>query len=310
MLLSRVAEHLYWAGRYLERAECTARVVREHTNLLVDLPTWVRLTWEPLLAIEGDRAAFDRHHDRADERSIVTWLVASPDNPSSVLASVDRTRTNLRTTREVIPRELWQVVNDLYLYVTGHHSEGVARRSRTRFLDRVVADAQRVAGIVDTTMRRDEAADFLQLGRLVERADMTTRVLDVRAVGILRNEDPDAFVDVQWAGVLRSVSALQMFQRATRAAVSGPATVRFLLCDHAFPRSVAFCLAEVARLARALPAGDRVQPACEQALALLPEETAGDGDALHRLADRLQLAIAAVHDALADAYFRPALPLP
>ena len=104
MLLSRVAEHLYWAARYVERAEDTARVVAEHTHLLVDLPTSVPLTWEPLLAVTGQRAEFRTQHTRPPTSiSIVTFLLADRDNPSSVVSSVVAARENLRTTREVAP---------------------------------------------------------------------------------------------------------------------------------------------------------------------------------------------------------------
>ena len=130
MLLSRVAEHLYWAARYLERAEDTARVIAEHTHLLVDLPTSVPLTWEPLLAVTGSGAAFRERYTAADEHNIITFLLADRENSSSVVSSVVAARENLRTTREVIPREAWQALNDLYLYATSHHTEAVDRRSR------------------------------------------------------------------------------------------------------------------------------------------------------------------------------------
>src|SRR6516225_4150497 len=117
MLLSRVAGNLYWAARYLERAEDTARIVREHTNLLVDLPTSVPVTWDPLLAITDIRAGFDGRYDAVDETSIVRYLVADRENQGSILMSVEQARDDLRTCREVVPRELWNVLNDLYLYV-------------------------------------------------------------------------------------------------------------------------------------------------------------------------------------------------
>src|SRR5688572_21763342 len=138
LLLSRVADHLYWAARYVERAEVTARVVSEHTHLLVDLPTSVPLTWEPLLDVPGVRRPGDQH----DEREVVAFLLADPDNPSSVLSSVVAARANLRATREVLSREAWEALNNLYLFVSSHHSEGIDRWSRGRFLDRVIAEAQ------------------------------------------------------------------------------------------------------------------------------------------------------------------------
>ena len=243
MLLSRVAENLYWAARYLERAENTARIVREHTNLIIDLPTSVPLTWEPLLAILGGREQFDAEHGAADELSIVRYLVSDRSNAGSILMSVEQAREDLRTCREVVPREAWQSVNDLYLYVASHHRDGVARPSRSRFLERIVTESLRTEGFVLSTMSRDEAYEFVRLGRTIERADMTTRVLDVSAGSLMdtQAEGGGQYEDVQWMSVLRSLSALQMYHRTTRLPVEGPAALRFLLLDAAFPRSVMCC---------------------------------------------------------------------
>jgi uncharacterized alpha-E superfamily protein len=307
MLLSRVAENVYWAGRYLERAEGTARILKEHTNLIVDLPTSLSVTWEPLLFITGSRSVFDEHYDKADEHSILRFLVADRDNPGSILTSLEQARENLRTTREVLPREMWQVVNDLYLHVASNHSDGVARRSRIHFLDRVIGDVLRATGVVASTMSRDEAYAFLRGGRFVERADVTTRVIDVRAGSILsmQGKASDTYEDVQWMSVLRTISALQMFHRTTRAAVEGPSTVRFLLGDDRFPRSVAFSMAEVRRCLGDLPQVAGVVAACDAALAQLGglEVSELRAEALHDAMDGLQVAIAAVHDAIAATYF-------
>jgi uncharacterized alpha-E superfamily protein len=307
MLLSRVAENLYWAGRYLERAEGASRIVREHTNLLVDLPTSVPLTWEPLLLIAAARAEFDAGYTQADEASILRFLVADRDNPGSILMSVERARENLRTTREVLPREVWQATNDLYLYVASHHGEGVARRSRGRFLERVIGDIMRVGGIIDSTMSRDPAEEFLRLGRLLERADMTTRVIDVRAASIMARKPAnlDTYDDVQWMSVLRSLSALQAYQRSTRDPIDGPSTLRFLLFDERFPRSVAWCLEVLERSLVRLPHPELVQPVCRAAWDELHRVVIDrpSGDYVHDTVDHLQVAIHAIHDAVAAAYF-------
>jgi uncharacterized alpha-E superfamily protein len=309
MLLSRVAEHVYWAGRYLDRAEGTARILREHTNFIVDLPTSVPVTWEPLLLLTGTRAAFDERYERADETSIMRFLVADRHNPSSIVSSLEGARENLRTTREVLPREVWQAVNDLYLYVAAHGEDGVSRRSRSRFMERVVADLLAATGVLTSTMPRDAAYAFLQAGQYVERADMTTRLIDVRAGSILAMADAvgDTYEDVQWMSVLRSLSALQAYHRATRSAVAGPATVRFLLADGQFPRSVGFCLGTATTALAGLPNAARVTAAAEAALETLATlDPAGlDGDGLHEAMDDLQIAIGAVHDAVAAAYFVP-----
>jgi uncharacterized alpha-E superfamily protein len=312
VLLSRVAENLYWAGRYLERAEGTARAAREHTNLLVDLPTSVPLTWEPLLAVTGAREPFDARYERADELSILRFLIADRENAGSIVMSVEQAREDLRTTREVLPREVWQVVNDLYLYVASHHTEGIARRSRTRFLDRVIGDVMRVTGLVDATMSRDEAHQVLELGRLVERADMTTRIVDVRAAAIMAAPPygVDTYDEVQWMSVLRSLSALQMFHRTMRSSVDGPATLRFLFFDERFPRAVAHCLMAIERAVTQLPRAELVEPACRTASARLGAIAVDDltADALHDTVDELQLALAAIDAAIAEAWFVAAVP--
>jgi uncharacterized alpha-E superfamily protein len=308
MLLSRVAEQLYWAARYVERAEDTARVVAEHTHLLVDMPTSVPLTWEPLLAVTGARAAFDDHYRSVDERNVITFLLADRDNPSSVLSSIVAARENLRSAREVVPREGWQALNDLYLYATSHHTEAVDRPSRGRFLEKVVGEARRFVGILAGAMSRDEAYTMLCLGQHIERADMTSRVLDVRAVALLRGPTGDDEVvfrhdEVQWAAVLRSLSALQAYHRRRRGPVTGHPTVAFLLRDPDFPGSIAHCLAEVEDLAAGLPRAAAVDAAARSAMRTLVAVANAPLDRLHDGIDDVQEALAAVHDEVEATYF-------
>jgi uncharacterized alpha-E superfamily protein len=310
MLLSRVAENLYWAARYLERVEDTARIVREHTNLIVDLPTSVAINWEPLLAITATRESFDDRYERPDEASIVRFLVADRENPGSILMSIEHAREGIRTCREVLPREVWQGVNDLYLYVASHHLDGVARSSRSRFLERVIGDSLRTEGFLVSTMSRDEAHEFVRLGRSLERADMTTRVLDVRAGSLISpvGYESDQHDDVQWMSVLRSLSALQMYHRATRRPVEGLATLRFLLMDEAFPRSVTCCLADAAESLGRLPHSGVVLLACDEARRILAAARIEDldGPGLHEFVDRLQVAIGSIHDRVVATYVRAA----
>lgn len=307
MLLSRVAEQLYWGARYLQRVESTARVVAEHTNLLVDLPTSVPLTWEPLLAIPGLRKVFDERHPTADEQSIITFLLSDRQNPSSVLSAVSAARENLRAAREALPREAWQALNDQYLYVTSHHVEGVDRRSRTRFLDKVIAENQRLVGIVHSTMNRDPAFHMLHLGRNIERADMTSRVLDVRAEGLLvAGGSRPAHDDVQWAAVLRTLSGLQAYHRRMRAPIEARLTVDFILRDPDFPGSVAHCLGEAEGVLADLPRSDAAQAAARAARRALHDVAVAPLAHLHDGLDDVQMAINAVHEEVAATYFPPA----
>ncbi len=309
MLLSRVASSLYWSARYLERAEDTARVLLQHTNLMVDLPPSAGARWDALLAVAGSIEEFEEAGLAYDERSIVSFLVDDPDNPGCLLLAVTAARDNLRSAREVVPRSVWQAVNDLYHFVSSRHEEGVNRAGRARFCDQLISESQRVVGALSGTISRDPVYDMLRLGRYIERADMTTRVLDVSASTLMRGSVD--YSDVRWANVLRSLSALQMFRRATRGPVDGAAVVRFCLTNDRFPRSVAFCLAEVENcLGQIDPAHALGDVTSEARLDLDVARTDDlDGDALHRLADDLQRHIGTLHDRISATYFA-AQPLP
>jgi uncharacterized alpha-E superfamily protein len=316
MLLSRVADSLFWGARYLERAQDTARIVRSFTELVIDLPTSVLSSWEPLLAVTGTRVDFDARYDTVDEMPIVRHLVADSANPSSVISCVANARENLRTTREVLPREAWQTVNDLHLYVGANAIGGVERRSRARFLARVISDGQQLDGVMTTTMNRDEAYELWRLGESIERADMTTRVVGVRAAALLAEGwaqlPPDdqtvaeVHDDVQWMGLLRSVSALQMYQRATRGPIDGAGAVRFLLLEPQFPRSVASCVVRVREALTRLPRADHTLPAVDALDAVLAglQARADDGAALDAAMDEVQLALADVNVAIVETFFR------
>ena len=309
MLLSRVADHLYWGARYMERADDTARVVRTFTEVLLDLPVGVASSWEPLLAIAGSRERFDAGHVRANESDIVRFLVADEGNPGSVVSSVASARENLRTTREVLPREAWQTVNDLYLYTQRDGESGVDRRTRARFLSRVIGEHQRLDGVISGAMHRDEAYELWRLGEVVERADMTTRVLGVRAAALLAAPDTaDDYDEVQWMGVLRSLSALQMYQRATRGPIVGGGVVSFLLFDRQFPRSVAGCIERARAALMRLPHPDRTLPTVDGLDALLASLTASgdDGKQLDAAMDDLQVGLGRLNDAVHDTFVRAA----
>jgi uncharacterized alpha-E superfamily protein len=303
-LLSRVAEQLYWAARHVERAEDTARIVKSYTDVIVDLPVSVVNSWEPLLVITGTYTSHDEHHAARDEQSIIHFLVAEEANVSSIYGCVSAARENLRSTREILPREAWQVVNDLYLYVAAHRSDGVSRRSRSRFCDRLIAESQRLDGILSSTMSRDHAYEFLRMGQALERADMTTRVLGVRAASLLGGAA--GFAEVQWMGVLRSLSALQMYQRATRSPIDGSAVIDFLLHDRAFPRSVMSCLHTIRDSVSRLPRSVELTPALAEAFATAGRASgdAADGVQLDAATDTLQIALGRLHDAIIDTYVR------
>ncbi|MEZ5255541.1 MAG: alpha-E domain-containing protein [Ilumatobacteraceae bacterium] len=301
VLLARVAEDLYWSARYLERADVTARIIKEYTNLLVDLPREVMSSWRPLLAIVGTA------EELAGEQEIMEFLIAADDHPGSIAECIRLARENLRRCREIIPLDAWFVVNDLHLYTVSNAGDGLSRRGRIRFLDRISAEHQRLVGILAGTMLRDEAYSMTRLGRHLERADMTTRVLDVRASALSpdRPEHERAYDALQWSSVLRTLAASQMFHRTHRQPVNGEAVTRFALHEPRLPRSVTYCLSAARDEVQRLPAPDRAVAACDRALRTLAAiDPTANPISLHDQADRLQHAIGEVHASLTETYFR------
>lgn len=322
MLLARVADGIYWIGRCAERAECTARIVASHANLFFDIPVGSGVGWEPLLAITGTRSRFDDARSAeapdssatlpATEADVVRFLVTKPENPSSIAFSVANARNNMRSCRQRLPREAWEAMNRFYLYVAEDAPAIDDRAGRFRYLSHLVVEAQKLTGILHGTMTRDPAYAFFMLGQNLERADMTTRVLDVHAELLALRGTPDArFDDVLWMYALKSLAAFQMFRRAT-AGAGGAGTLRFLVQDHSFPRSVAFCLDEVAHQLKGLANSDEALDACASALRYAHDHTpeALEGAALHAFVDGLQRRLDGVHDAVTAAWLRVAVPEP
>lgn len=306
-LLSRVAEHLYWSARYLERAMASARLLRAYSDTLVDLPVSTISSWEPLLAIAGSREHFDALFERPDETAVMAFLVSDERNAGSVVSSILQARANLRTVREVVPETMWRVLNDLGLYVSSDRTDGVRRRSRPRFFERIIADCERIDGVRVATMMRDDAYEFVRLGQAIERADMTTRVLAVRAAYLVAEDEALAsHHEVQWSGVLRSLAAYQAFQRSTREPISGEAVVSFVLHERAFQRSVAACLRRVTQAVSALPPAPEIIDAATRLEAELEAVGARpiDGQSLDEAMDAVQRGLASIHARVGAAYFR------
>ncbi len=314
VLLSRVAEAVYWSGRYLERTEATARLVKVHTELFLDLPRAAGLTWSPLLAVTGSKASFDEHYDEVTEDNIIRFLTVDANGQDSILASLTAARNNFRVTRNVLPAAAWEQLNQLYLWMVQSRGQAVDRRTRLAWMDRVIRDCQLMRGLLAGTMSHDAAYSFLEVGSLLERADMTSRVLDVQA-GVLTSGnghvgDPSAssYGDVTWMAVLRSLSAQQMFRRTVRTGLSGPEALRFLLRDAQFPRSVEHCLTGVSRALMELPRYELAMAGCAHVQQLLEDSDvcALVSEGLHEYVDALQVGIASLHDALTETYFVPA----
>ena len=307
-LLSRVADRIYWSARHMERAEDTARVVLAFGDVFVEMPTAeldaespTGSLWAPLGALVG----VEPDDLVGGEADVIRRLVVDRAEPGSVAASVECARSNLRTTREVLPREAWQAVNDLWIFADREIDRAAERRFRHRILSRVVDDSRRLDGILMSTMTRDASYDIWRLGRLVERADMTTRVVGVRAAALM-TDGGRGHDEVHWMGVLRSLSALQMYQRAANAPIEARPAVRFLLFHEHFPRSVAGALAEIDVSLDRLSGSESVREAVDAVRTVLRRTTpvVDDGRHLDRAMDQVQTALVDLSDAISDRYLR------
>ena len=308
-MLSRVAENVYWLARYLERAENTARIVNVNANLLLDLPPEYRPGWLPLIDITGSRELFDAREKRAEERDVVHFLIADLDNPGSILSSVRSARENARMLRDVLPNEVWEHMNELFMEIKEKLPAALSKRIRFHFLQRIIRGMQALTGELEGTMSRNDAFTLLMLGRNLERADMTSRIIDVRSAQLLPEDAPGfgPFATIQWLNLLKSLSGYQMYRLSQRTHVSRSAVLEFVLRDLRFPRACQFCLKEVEHFLRALPRSAGVLGSLGGARSFLDKATLAtlDQAALHEFIDRLQVHIIVVHEGIAQTYFPP-----
>ena len=309
-MLSRVAESVYWLARYLERAEDTARLISVNSHLLLDFPKATRLGWSTLVTITGSEEIFDKHYEERDEVSVLNFLCGDRRYSGSIISSLSAARENLRTTRDVMPQRIWEEVNQLYLAVSQQADSGINPRNRDIFLNRIIRSCEAVNGMIEGTLSYTQTRTFLMLGRELERADMTTRIIDVRSANLLprNSDDSTPFETLQWVSVLKSLTGFQMYRQHVRLRVRGPDVLRFLLQDCYFPRAVACCITQIRRQLESLPGSSQALIAAQHCLDHLTEADvsvlASEPDKLHQYIDDIQVDISQLHDRIADTWFR------
>ncbi|MFC0266501.1 alpha-E domain-containing protein [Kushneria aurantia] len=308
-MLSRVAENLYWMARYVERAEDTARLVSVNANLLLDMPSRAALSWSTLIDITGNGEQFDSLYERRSEANVVEFLCVSPQNGGSILSSLAAARENLRTTRDVVPREIWEEINLCYLELGEQSRKSFGTRQRDDFLKRVVRACQHLTGLIEGTLSYSEARTFMSLGRYLERADMTTRIIDVRSENLLPRSPGELipFEHLQWMSVLKSLTAYQMYRQEVRLRVRGPDVLHFVLQSRTLPRSVLCSLEEASLELQHLPHHDRPLAMATLVRAEVAEadvqKLAHSPDELHQLIDDFQIGFNNLHEAIASTWF-------
>ena len=305
--LSSMAKRSYWFGRYLERTENTARLISVNANLLIDLPVRLPLGWQPLVQITGAEQLFAQLYEAPSEQNVVHFLASDLRNPGSLFASLHMARENARTLRGIFPREAFEYINETALHAKQTLSEPLSKTRRQEGLSRVMEMIQQIEGFLSGTMLHDALWQFLRIGSFIERADMLTRIVDVRSVDLMGGSEPDLspFQDIQWRSILRSLSATQSYIQTQQGAIEETSVLRFLFQNEALPRSYLRCLNQVRHSLRALPRSERPLRAVNRMRRkILTADMQGlSGERLHEFIDQRQLDLGGLHDAVDQTYF-------
>jgi uncharacterized alpha-E superfamily protein len=289
-----------------------ARFVNVNLQLILDAPAVHGQQWEALITASGDSEQFKERFKEPSHENVIRFLLFDRENPNSVVSCVRSARENARSIRDTITADMWEPVNQLYLYL----SDAAVHRPRDSyedFMSEVKRYCQQFQGATDSSFNHGEAWQFLNLGRMIERADKTTRILDVKYYLLLpKVDDVDTPIDdIQWSAVLRSVSGLQMY-RMRHGRLLPLDIVGFVMLDAGFPRSVRHCVAEAGAALNTIADGENNEAtvAIETIGSRLDAATAVDivRGGLHEFIDSLQIDFNELGILVSEAYFgaRPA----
>lgn len=310
-MLSRVANSIYWMSRYMERAENVARFIEVNLHLMLETKTQEG-QWEPLVSTTGDLDIFKERYGEATRESVLDFLTFDRDNPNSILSTLTKVRENARSIREIITLEMWEQINKFYFFVRDSALSGVATETPQDFYQRVKTESHLYAGITDSTMNRGEDWHFARMGRLLERADKTSRIIDVKYFILLpKPDDVGTPIDnIQWAALLKSASALDMYRRKYEQ-IQPESVVQFLLLDRNFPRAILYCVLMAESSLHSItgtPAGTFRNEAERRMGRLHAELTYARLDeiiksGLHEYLDRFQTELNSVDDSISSTFF-------
>lgn len=246
-MLSRVANTFYWMLRYVERADNLARLIDVNQQLLLDSERLdsERLSgfWQPIILSTGDEVAFNKLYDKAGSTEVIRFLTDDPRNPNSIVSCIGLARENARTVRDQLSDELWEELNALYLFTRSDEAMYLLSSDPARYYEDIRRCAETFLGIAASTISRDEAWEFMNLGRHLERADKTTRFLDVASYlpGSAEGMETASPGNLHWSAILRSCGALGAYRSVNRR-IDARGVVDFLIFSKLFPRSVRFCI--------------------------------------------------------------------
>lgn len=245
-MLSRVANNIYWLGRYLERAENYARFIDVNFNLMQDLPVDLKEQWKPLVAATGDLDLYSSIYKDFDSKQVLYFLTFDLNNPNSMYSAISSARENARIIRENLSKETWEKSNELYHMMQEGLEKKIWKKEDPRaFYEKIKNQILLIYGIADSSVARIEGWYFRQLGQYLERADKTSRILDVKYHILLPSkEEVGTPLDfLHWMALLKSVTSLNTYRRLYGNIEPGN-VVEFLVLNKYFPRSIYFCIRE------------------------------------------------------------------
>jgi uncharacterized alpha-E superfamily protein len=311
-MLSRAADAIYWMSRYAERAENVARMLDVSLQVMLDVPNPHGAPWAGVVAAAGDAEGFAARYDVATRDAVVRFLTVDVDSPNSILSCLRQARDNARSIREAISCEMWEHVNKWYLLVRDAAATANVEDDPYDFLAAVKEASHLFVGATELTMTHGEEWHFGRLGRLIERADQTSRIIDAKQE-LIRVRSPEvgsSLDEIHLSALLRSVSALEMY-RKRHGRIEHPLVIDFLVLDKLFPRSIRHCLDKAQRSLHAITASPSGATgtwpqrllgrlAAEYEYAVI-EEIYGEG--LHEHMDRLQAKLNDVGFAVYQTFF-------
>ncbi len=310
-LLSRFASDVFWLARYMERAEALARLI-DITKTYAGTETSGE-KWERILRICGDLEQYRESHSDADATSILAFYLLDDKNPTSVAYSVRMARENARGARHLISTELWTHLNMLHNRYAKLTGRDIRLSNVSEICQEIKTACQTSEGIVESTLTRGEPWLFYNLGKQIERADQTSRVLDIGYLSLASDDDDHALLSVQWNALIRSLAGYHLYRSKYPAGDYARDVTSFMLFEPEFSRSVACCADSIATTLKRLkqrlpeiPTGriDDAQAALADMMEAGPEQPITAAH-LHRFLDQLQLAIGALSEAVAITYFPP-----
>ena len=323
-MLSRVADSLYWMSRYAERGENIARILDVNLQLMLDLPKLgpeeMKALWGPVLRSTGDHSDFYAHYKDATSDNVIDFLTLNPKNTNSILNCVTNARENARHVREQISMEMWEEINRMYLAMKSQTLKKILRQGPYEFFIQVKNASHLFQGITDGTMTHGEDWDFIQVAKYLERADMTTRILDANdEIFIKQPAKSQTGGTLQWSAILRSCSSHDAYRKFYVAQVEPDKVVEFLILNEFFPRSIRFCAQELNHALR------RISGCKEEHFTNLAEKLAGRLVAelnysalediktvgMHKYMDELQIKLNTIGEAIFQTYlFSPPIAVP